>query len=446
VTTRLHALDAVWLELESGRPALAPGLVSVLEGPAPPVAQVRTHVATRVADVPALRWVLDPHEMTRRPQWRDGGAPDMARHVRAERIGADPEALSELVAELMEQPLDMARPLWSITVVRGLADGRWALVWRLHHSVADGIAARSVMGHLLDVQPDGGVTLTDAVMAGSMPATSRGHDRTSHLPGRLGRAVEGAVTALASAIKHAPEAAHVVADVTPRPPGSLTGPLSQRRRWVHATEELALAKTAKRRLNASLNDVILAAVANGYRELLLSRGEPTQGRNLRCVVPVSLRPAVDDHADNRLAAAWTDLPVGEMHPSERVARIARSTRWQIRAGTPLVGAALISLADRFVPGPLQEVVVGHATWVPEWFADTLVTNVPGAQFPLYVMGRRIEHMHPVIPVDAHLRITVGVVSHDGTLGFGVTGDGVHAGDVDVLLAGISDGLRELAAL
>lgn len=442
--TRLHALDAVWLELESGGPALAPGLVCVLDPDVPAIADVRRLVGERLESTPTLRWVLDDHESGRRPQWRDGGMPDLRYHVRALRVGADPEALAATVSTLMEQPMDRTRPLWDVTVVRGLAGGQWAFVWRLHHAVADGIAARTVMGHLLDLHPDGGPTLADAALAGSMPATSGGHDRGLHLPGRWGRAVEGAVTALASAVKHAPEAAHVLADVTPRPPGSLTGPLSDRRRWVYATEDLALAKQARRRLDASLNDVVLAAVANGYRELLRGRGEPTDGRTLRCVVPVSLRPAIDAHADNRLTAAWTDLPVGDMSPAQRVAAISRSTRWQIRAGTPMVGAALISLADHFVPGPLQEVVVEHATWVPEWFADTLVTNVPGAQFPLYVLGRQIRHLHPVIPVDAHLRITVGVVSHDGTLGFGVTGDGLFAADVDVLLQGICDGLHDLA--
>lgn len=443
--TRLHALDAVWLEMEKGGPAVAPGLLSVLEGPAPPVADVRAMVAARIDRAPGLRWVLDPSSSVRRPQWRDAGVPDLRHHVRAVRIGADPAELADLVSAFIEQPLDRSRPLWEALVVRGLADAQWAFVWRLHHSVADGIASRAVMGHLMDTAPDGGPTLADAAMSGSMPVTSGGYDRGTHLPGRIGRAVEGAVTALASAIKHAPEAAHVVADVTPRPPGSLTGPLSGRRRWVYGTEDLALAKAARRRHGTSLNDVILAAVANGYRELLLGRGEETAGRTLRCVIPVSLRPAVDDHADNRLSAAWTDLPVGDLTPAERVRTIGSSTRWQMRAGTPMVGAALISLADHLVPGPVQEVVIEHATWVPEWFADTLVTNVPGMQVPLYVAGRRIEHMHPVIPVDAHLRITVGVVSHDGTLGFGVTGDGLFAADVDVLLAGISSGLRDLAA-
>ena len=441
--TRLHALDAVWLEMEKGGPALAPGAVCVLEGPAPPVAEVRAMVAQRLDKAPTLRWVLDHDSSLRRPVWRDGGVPDLSAHVRAVRLRAEPSALAEFVSSYIESPLERDRPLWDMRVVRGLADGQWALVWRLHHSVADGIAARAVMGHLLDLSPDGGPTLAEASLAGALPVTTGGHDRGLHLPGRLGRAIEGAVSGLASAIRHAPQAAHVVADVTPRPPGPLTGPLSRRRRWVYATEDLAVAKAAKDRLGCSLNDVVLAAVANGYRALLLGRGERTD-RTLRCVVPVSLRPPADEHADNRLTAAWTDLPVGEMTAARRAALIAESTAWQIRAGTPMVGAALISLADHLVPGPLQEVVVEHATWMPEWFADTLVTNVPGAQFPLYVLGRRIDHLHPVIPVDAHLRITVGVVSHDGTLGFGVTGDGLHAPDVDVLLAGISEGLHELA--
>ncbi len=442
--TRLHALDAVWLELESGSPALAPGAVCVLDGPPPSVGEVRAMVAQRLHRAPSLSWVLDRHSSLRRPTWREDVTVDLTYHVTAHRVGAAPEALADHVSAYMELPLDQSRPLWDMRVVRGLAGNQWALLWRLHHSVADGIGARAVMGHILDVTPDGATTMADAAMAGALPSTTGGHERGLHLPGRVGRAVEGAVSGMMSAVRHASSAAHVLADVTPRPPGPLTGPLSERRRWVYGTESLEAAKAAKNRLGVSLNDVVLAAVANGYRELLLSRGEPTDGRNLRCVVPVSLRPAIDDHVDNRVTAAWTDLPVGRMAPEERAARIAKSTAWQLRAGTPMVGAALISLADHLVPGPVQQVVVEHAGFVPEWFADTLVTNVPGAQFPLYVVGRRIDHFHPVIPVDGHLRITVGVVSHDGTLGFGVTGDGMHAADVDVLMRGITDGLAALA--
>ncbi len=175
-------------------------------------------VADRIERAPGLRWLLDEDPSVRRPQRRDAGMPDLRHHVRAVRVGADPDDLADVVSAFVEQPLNRSRPLWEALVVRGLADGQWAFVWRLHHSVAGGIASRAVMGHLMDTQPDGGRRLRTPPCRGPLPVTSGGYDRPTHLPGRIGRAIEGAVTAGASAIKHAPEAAHVVADVTPRPP------------------------------------------------------------------------------------------------------------------------------------------------------------------------------------------------------------------------------------
>jgi len=245
-----------------------------------------------------------------------------------------------------------------------------------------------------------------------------------------------------SALRHLPEAAHLVSDLTPRPPGTVTGALSDRRRWVLGTAPLAQAKQRARAAGVTVNDVILAAVAAGFHDMLVERGEPTADRTLRCVLPVSLRPSGDSALDNKVSAAWADLPVGRLSLAERARAISRSTSWQKQAGTPAVGGLLFSLTDRLVPGAVQDAVVSHATWLPEWMTDTLVTNVPGAPFPLYVLGRRMHRAYPVIPADAHLRIIVGVVSHDGWLCFGVTGDGVHASDVDVLRDGALRALDE----
>lgn len=429
---RLHALDAVWLELESPGPSLATGLVGVLDGPAPSVADVRAMVAERLSDVPALRWVLADEQGLRRPQWVDAGEPDLVHHVWARRIGASEQTLEEVVSVVMERPMDHRRPLWELAVLRGLADGQWALVWRLHHAVADGQGSQALLGELFDVTPDGSRRLTDELAAlrpnarGRSSATRR--DLAAH-------AVTGTVGGLLSALRHLPEAAHLVSDLTPRPPGTVTGALSDRRRWVLGTAPLSQAKQAARRAQVTVNDVILAAVAAGFHDMLVERGEPTQDRTLRCVLPVSMRESGDTALDNKVSAAWADLPVGRLSTAERARVISRSTSWQKQAGTPAVGGLLFSLADRLVPGAVQDAVVSHATWLPEWMTDTLVTNVPGAPFPLYVLGRRMRRAHPVIPADAHLRIIVGVVSHDGWLCFGVTGDGVHASDVDVLRDG-----------
>ena len=442
---RLHALDALWLEMEHGGPPLAMGLVSILEGPPPPVGQVREMVAARLADVPGMRWVVSREHGVRRPQWAVTDEVDLRHHVRARHVASGADSLDEFVSRLMEEPLDLSRPLWELTVARGLPEGRWALIWRLHHSVSDGIGARTVMGHFFDLEPRGGMRLVEAASRGMLPRTSTAEQVTpprgilGQVAGVTRRAASGAV----DAVRHLPTAGRVIVDATPRPPGSLTGTISERRRWVSATEDLTAAKAAARALDARLNDLILAAVARGLHDLLSSRGEETDGRTVRCAVPVSTRPTLDSHADNRVSVAWADLPVGEETPEERIAAISRSTSWQKRAGTPLVGSALLSLTDHLVPSPVQDVVVRHGTWVPAWFAETLVTNVPGAPFPLYVMGRQLHHVHPVIPVDGHLRITVGLVSHDDTLGIGITGDGTHARDVDVLLAGMSVGFREI---
>ncbi len=437
--TRLHALDVAWLELESGQPPIATGLVCMLESPTLPVAELRRQVRARLDTLPSLRWVLSADTRRRRPEWVDAGAPDLHHHVRVARLPGGPDPLGELVSEVMQQPMARDRPLWDMTLAHGLPDGGGVLVWRWHHAVADGQGAQAMLGQLLDVDPAGTRRLAD-VLPLLRPNASGEHD-PSGLRQSMTAAVEGAVDGLVTTARHLPDAVRLVGDLTPRPPGPLTGPLSPRRRWVHATAGVDVAKHRARSLGLSINDVILAAVAQGLGALLQSRGESTD-RVLRCVMPVSLRAASDERLENKVSAAWVELPVGPMSFEQRARRVARTTSWQKHAGTPAVGAALLALTDRFVPAPVQHAVVTHARWAPSWLADTLVTNVPGAPFPLFVAGRRVPLTYPLIPADGHLRVLVGVVSHAGTLCFGVTGDGEHAADVHVARDGIVAALSE----
>lgn len=432
---RLHTLDAVWLEMEHAGPPIATGLVSVMDGPAPSVVDVRRMVADRLDDLPSLRWVLTPGHGLHRPEWRDGGAPDLTHHVWSRRIGSGPESLEAFVSSVMDRPMQRSRPLWEIALARGLADQRWAFVWRLHHAVADGQGSQIMLGHLFDTRPDGSRRMAHELAAFRPNVGRAGTPEPSSPRSIAAHTASAAVGGLLSAIRHLPEAAHLLADLTPRPPGPVTGPLSDRRRWVLGAARLDSAKALARGFGVTVNDVILAAVAAGFGELLRSRSQSTD-RTLRCVLPVSLRPIGDDDADNNVSLAWTDLPVGDLSLGDRARRIHRSTAWQKEFGTPRVASVLYSLSDHLVPGPVQEAVVSHAGWVPEWMTDTLVTNVPGAPFPLYILGRRMRLSYPIIPADGHLRIIVGVVSHDGWLCIGVTGDAVHAGDVDVLRDGM----------
>jgi WS/DGAT/MGAT family acyltransferase len=435
---RLSALDVAWLELESG-PSIATGLVCLVEGPAPTVAALRALVRERLPAMPSLQWVVTGEHGLRRPVWRDGGPPDLRHHVWSTRLppaAADDDAVERFVSTVAERPLDHARPLWEIAVGRGLPQGRWVMVWRWHHAIADGQGAQALLGELLDVTPDGSRRMAD-VLAALRPNAQEDAEALTRSRWQTARdALESALTEARTAARHLPEAARLVGDLVPRPGGSLTGPLSDRRVWRRGTAQLADAQAMAHRLHRSVNDVLLAAVACGFRDLLLARGEGVEGRVLRCVVPVSLRSAGDTGLENKVSAAWVELPLGDMSFDDRVRAVARTTTWQKQVGTPAVGAALLALTDAVVPAPVQEAAVTLGRWVPGAMADTLVTNVPGAPFPLYLAGRRVPLAYPLIPVDGHLRVIVGVVSHDGWLCVGATGDGVFARDVGVVRDGM----------
>jgi diacylglycerol O-acyltransferase / wax synthase len=447
---RLHALDAAFLELEEPGPAVAVGVAAILDGPCPPVSEVRAMVADRLPGMHRLaqRVVPDPSGL-RRPTWVDVPDLDLAEHVTAVRAaGGDLEAVvSARIATAMRHD----RPLWDLAVVRDLPDRRWALVWRVHHTIADGVGAMILLGHAFDLDPSGSAgTLADAVLAarvlpgGREPGPADAHPHS--LAAQAVSAVESAGGGLARLVGRLPGVARTAADAAPRPPSPLTGPLSDRRRWVSATAPVAAAKVARRAFGGTVNDVVLAAVTSGYRDLLLARGEDVSGRRVRVLIPVNLRPGDDGSSDNQVSAMIATLPVGEPDPVRRLADVAATTRRLKEVGAPIVGTALLGLVDGLVPSAVQDAVVSHAVWVPEWFVETIVTNVPGPQFPLWVMGRPVRTLTPMIPLGGHLRVIVGVVSYDGDLDIGVTGDGEHARDVDVVAAGIAAGVRELARL
>lgn len=453
---RLHALDVAFLELEEPGPALAVGVAALLDGPCPPVADVRTLVRSRLPGMRRLTQRVEPDPGgIRRPVWVDVPDLDLGWHVRAVRA-AD---LDAAVSAAMERPLPHDRPLWDLAAVRGLPDGRWGLVWRVHHTIADGVGAMILLGHAFDLTAAGDAgTLADAVLAAGSSVVPPRHDAGEGtgvgggrpMGGSAVAAVESAITGLARAVGHLPATAaaavRAAADAAPRPPSDLTGPLSRRRRWVSVAPPLATAKRVRRAFGGTVNDVVLAAVTTGYRDLLLARGADVDGRRVRVMVPVNLRPPSDDGADNQVSAITCALPVGEPDPLRRLAEVAATTRRLKEVGAPVVGTALLGLVDHLVPSAVQDAAVSHGVWVPEWFVEGVVTNVPGPQFPLWVAGRRVRTLTPMIPLGGHLRLIVGVVSYDGALDVGVTGDGVHGGDVDVLARGIERGLDELLQL
>lgn len=440
----MRALDAVWLEMEGHGPPIAIGTVAVADGPAPGDDDLLAMLAERLPAMPRLHQEPAPGRVgLRRATWVEAEQLDLTTHLhRVSPTGrGDRAGLDAVVGGIMETRLPDGRPLWDLWIVDGLEEDRFAVVWRVHHSIADGLGALSLLGGGFDLGPEGGRTLADAVAeAGSAATAAR---RAAAPQGRLGalRAAARASVAVAGALPGAAVTAR------PRLPGPLTGPVGPHRRWASVDVPLAEVKAVGRAAGATVNDVVLAAVAGGFRDLLHRRGQPVRGRVVRNLVPVSVRSGGDAGPDNQVSALFAHLPVGLADPRERLAAVVATAGTLKRARAPVIGSALLGVLDRAAPSRVQDLLVATAGVVgPAWFFDTLTTNVPGPQFPVWFCGRRVHAMYPVIPVAGRTRITTGVFSYDGTLNVGVTGDGDHAGDVRVLADGIRTAVQELSGL
>ncbi len=448
---RLSALDALWLEADRAAAPLTIGSVMILDGPGPGVAAIRSLIAERLPRMPRLRQRIevDPTGLRQRA-WVDA-APDLHQHVIAAALSTAPGALDRAVSHILQSPLALDRPLWDLHVLHR-RDGRWVLVWRLHHAMADGEGSAMLLGHLYDLRPDGGPTMTEVLR--SAPARNGGTgtgvpavnpsatdlaDRLWTQPlARLGALTTSGARALLPTVRSARELA-------PGLPGPLSGAVSDSRHWRSATVPLDVARRASKALGATVNDIVVTAVTSGFRAWLLATGHQPD-HALRAVVPVSMRIPGDEQADNQVAMFVTGLPVGTADPRRRLDQVRAANQDGKASLVPKVMESFWVAVDRVVPAAVQELVVAGSGRLTGAFVDTLITNVPGPAFTLYVAGSRTLASYPIIPIGAHLRITVGVVSYDATLHIGLTTDAEHIPDPDGLIAAIRMGFDELANL
>ena len=224
---------------------------------------------------------------------------------------------------------------------------------------------------------------------------------------------------------------------------SLNGPLGPHRRWAWARSQLADVKRIREAHGGTVNDVVLAAITGGFRDLLLARGEDVQGRVVRTLVPVSVRAEHDRGAhDNKVSAMFADLPVEIEDPVARLESIREQMQELKRSGQAVAAERLTALSG-FAPAELLALAGRAASQVPQHTVNTVTTNVPGPQHPLFLCGRRMLEAFPWCPLVGHLRIGVAIFSYDGTLTFGVTGDRDTTPDISVLCEGIERGIEQL---
>lgn len=457
---RLSALDAEFLDLEDGVSHMHIAGMCVFEGSPPTVDELCGLLSSKLHRIPRYRQRLArvPLEMGR-PVWVDDPTFRVEEHVHATALAPpqDDAAVSTLMGRLMSAELDRERPLWDCWIVHDLPLERWALVCKVHHCMVDGIAGVGLLEALLDLSPDTPVAAPEpwrpvpapSGAALALDAWAGAAAELAHLGvGALG-ALRDPVGSTRSAVRVSAGLSHFLGHLAATPPNPLEGPIGAHRVWAHSSATLADVRRVRASLGGTVNDVVLAAVTHGYRELLVERGVDPATVTLRTLVPVSVRRTdATGVPDNRVSAILYELPVHEADPLRRLARVRE--RMAALKGSHMsdAGEAITRLGDLVPP-----VVLGNVTRLAmrtirhraQRTLNTVTTNVPGPQFPLFCLGRRMTEYRPYVPISHGLRLGTAILSYDGRLFFGVTGDEDSTPDVDVVANGIEAGISELVA-
>jgi diacylglycerol O-acyltransferase len=458
----MSPLDATFLHIEDGVTPMHIASTLVFEGPPPRYEDVVAMVAGKLPLVARYRKVVRevPFHLGL-PVWADDQHFHIHYHVRHTALPAPggPEELRLLVGRIMSQRLDRDRPLWEIWMVEGLGEDKWALVSKIHHCMVDGVSGTELLSVMFDISPEPGLPAPDTWSPQPAPSSielaAEALLTMAISPYHQLRAVRAALRVPSQALEELRGAGKALATLSglarPTPSSSLNGPIGPGRRydWAQATVEDV--KRVRHRFGGTFNDVVLAVITAGFRDLLLARSESVE-RVVRTMVPVSQRPrdqrgvAVGDgQLSNRVSAMFAELPVGIADPVERLHLLSEQLRDLKESSQAEAGEVLTSISG-FAPPVLLALGARIATKAAQRNINTVTTNVPGPQLPLYVLGRRMLIAYPYVPVGGQIRIGVAIFSYDGHLTFGVTGDYDAAPDIHVLCEGIEAGMKELVEL
>lgn len=456
---RMTALDAEFLHAEDGVNHMHIASCAVFEGPALDAEESEALMRDALTRIPRYRQrVRDIPFGLGRPVWVDDPDFDMTHHLCEVQLSppGGSEQLCDLMADLMSSELDRRRPLWEAWVVHGLEDDRWALISKVHHCMVDGIAGTGLMEQMLSTEPSPAKPVVDDWQPEPSPsgtglALGALGDAIGLVP-RVTRDVIGLTRDPARAWTEARELGQGLwsmrRELSAAPATSIDGPIGAERRWASASASLDDVRIVRQKLGGTVNDVILAAVAGGFRDLLSTRGEDPNEAELRTLVPVSAR--VDAEAvDNQVTGIVAELPIQEAGAQDRLAAV-RTEIDRLKGSHEIeLGVAMSGLVDLAPPALMEwgtKAVVRLLRTATQHNVATVTTNVPGPQYPLYASGRRMIDYYPFVPIALGIRLAVAILSYDGRLFFGVTGDHDTAPDVDVLAAGIDAGMQELVTI
>ncbi len=454
---RLTSTDASFLHQEGRSSHMHIGGVAIFEGPAPALEDFLTHVRSRLHLVPRYRQKLvTPPLETGRPLWVDDRDFQLDYHIRHTALptpGSE-EQLLLLASRLASQRLDRSRPLWEMWLVEGVTGGRFAIVFKTHHALVDGISGVDIVEVLFDAQrepPAPDETLAPWVAAPEpssldlVLAGARGMVRTA--AALTARTVAAATRPGASAelVRDAAEGLGELlwAGMNPAPETPLNVEIGPHRRYDAVRQRLSDYKEVKNALGGTVNDVVLTVVSGALADWLHSRGVQTRGLEMRALVPVSVRSASSRGTlGNQLSVIRGPLPVYIEDPVARLRFVSHAMNG-LKESKQAVGAATLVAVNNLAP-PTILAQASRLNFSTRLF-NLIVTNVPGPQLPLYLLGRELQDLFPVAFLPDHHALAIAIISYNGALDFGLLADYDAVPDVAVIAEGIDRALAQLLA-
>ena len=451
---RLSAIDASFLAGEKQSSHMHVGAVMVFEGPPPGREDTLAHIDSRLHLVPRYRQKLAvPRFEMGRPLWVDDPSFNLEYHSRHTALASpgDLEQLKLLTARIFSQRLDRSKPLWEVWFVQGLEDDRFAIISKTHHALVDGISGVDLATVLFDLSPVP-PERTELPEWTPNPEPSQAQLIAEGVKGLLGRPLEIGRAAADAALHpektvgRVREAAEGIGEVVwagmnPAPETPLNVPIGSHRRIAWVQTELDHFKAIKNSLGGTVNDVVLAVVSGALARWLRTRGVRTEGLELRAQVPVSIRSEDEhDRLGNRIAALRAPLPVYARDPVERL-RIVRESMQGVKESKQALAAQMITGLEDFAPPTILS-MAARTHWSPRLF-NLIVTNVPGPQVPIYLLGRELQELVPVAFLPDNFALTIAAMSYNGKLDFSLLGDYDAIPDIELIGEYVEESLEEL---
>jgi len=455
---RLSSIDASFLHQEGPTSHMHIGGLLTFHGPPPDFEEFLDHIRGRLHLVPRYRQKLaTPPFEAGNPLWVDDPTFNLEYHVRHAALptpGTE-EQLLQMVARIFSQPLDRDKPLWENWLVEGLAGDRFAMISKTHHSLVDGVSGVDLATVLFDIEPHPTRSEPSSELEPWQPrpepsppelivAGLRG--MAGAAAGLAGRFLTGAVAspeATAARLRDAAEGLGEIvwATLNPAPPTPLNVEIGPHRRYLFVRHQLEDYKQVKNVLGSTVNDVVLSVVSGALANWLDSRGVRTEGLEMRALVPVSVRTESDQGSlGNRLTVMRGPLPVYIRDPLARL-RFVKKAMDGLKESKQAVGAATLAAVNNLAP-PTILAQASRLNFSTRLF-NLIVTNIPGPQLPLYVLGHELEDLFPIAFLPKGHALAVAIMSYNGRLEYGLLADYDSLPDVDVIARGIDDALEEL---